>query len=323
MSTKIATGWVPDFPDFRDYKITSQKIKDINKPIQKDSVAEMMMKVGVLKDIPPTKTPTADISSSIKNPKTLPRKMDKIREFCSPVENQGDLGSCTAHAGAALIEYYENKAFGKSIKVSRLFIYKAARNLLKWEGDQGAFLRSTMGALTLFGACPEEYWPYVEKKFDDEPPAFCYSFAANYQALNYYRIDTDKARYDFNELLKRIKINIHAELPMIFGFSVFSSIEQSFTSSMSGKIPFPTDRESNPEGHAVMVVGYDDNMKIKNKLNGGSETTGALIIRNSWGKEWGNDGYGWLPYDYVKRGLTSDWWSLLKNEWVDTQNFKA
>ena len=176
MSTKIPTGWVPDFPDFRDYKITNTRIKETNKPFQKDSVAVMMKKVGVIKSVPQTASlktaQSSDISGVIKDPKTLPRKLNKIREYCSSVTNQGELGSCTAHAGASLIEYYENKAFGKSIRVSRLFLYKASRNLLKWEGDQGAFIRSTMGALTLFGACPEEYWPYDEKNFDNEPPAF-------------------------------------------------------------------------------------------------------------------------------------------------------
>jgi C1A family cysteine protease len=69
-------------------------------------------------------------------------------------------------------------------------------------------------------------------------------------------------------------------------------------------------------------VGYDDKMKIKNTNPGAQETTGALLIRNSWGTGWGSGGYGWLPYEYVMKGLAIDWWSLIKNEWIDTGMFK-
>ncbi len=73
-------------------------------------------------------------------------------------------------------------------------------------------------------------------------------------------------------------------------------------------------------GHAVCAVGYDDSRVIVNPANKKS-SKGALLIRNSWGSSWGENGYGWLPYDYVLNGLASDWWSLLKADWIDTGMF--
>lgn len=67
------------------------------------------------------------------------------------------MGSCTANAGVRMIEFYENKAYGVWLDTSRLFIYKATRNLLRWMGDTGAYLHTTMGAMALFGVPPEKY----------------------------------------------------------------------------------------------------------------------------------------------------------------------
>ena len=147
-----------------------------------------------------------------------------MRAWCSPVEDQGSLGSCTAQAGAGVVEYYENRAFGKYIDASRLFLYKVTRNLLHWTGDTGAFLRSTMGALVLFGAPPEEYWPYEISDFDIEPTAFCYAFAQNYQTIKYFRHDPPGTAK--NILLNRIKSYLAAGHPSMFGFTVYSSISQ-------------------------------------------------------------------------------------------------
>jgi C1A family cysteine protease len=216
-----------------------------------------------------------------------------------------------------LVEYFQGRAFGKHVNASRLFLYKTTRNLLQWTGDTGAFLRSTMAALVLFGAPPEEYWTYNEGAYDKEPPAFCYAFAQNFQAISYYCLDppgTPSAR-----LLERIKTSLAGGLPSMFGFSVYTSMDQA---EDTGRVPYPAPGERLDGGHAVMAVGYDDKMKIKPASPGGLETTGALLIRNSWGKNWGDQGYGWLPYEYVLRGLAEDWWSLTKNEWIDTGNFK-
>ena len=297
---KRGMGWLPDYPDLRDYTVEHDSLAQrLRKNGQRDTVKTMLQKTG---------------ASTIRD--DLPTKMD-LREWCPPIEDQESLGSCTAQAGVGLVEYFQIRSFGTHIDASRLFLYKTTRNLMHLTGDTGAYLRLTMGAMVLFGVPPEEYWPYEIEDFDNEPGAFCYAFAQNYQSISYYRLDPPGTKPE--ELLGRIKTNLAAGLPSMFGFTVYSSISQA---EDTGKIPFPAPGEWLRGGHAAATVGYDDAVKIQNTNPGGTQTTGALIIRNSWGTEWGAEGYGWLPYEYVLKGLAVDWWSLLKNEWIDTGQFK-
>lgn len=288
----VGTGWLPPLPDLRDYTEEHPEI------------TRMAKKLGI--------SPTKKVTSS------LPNKVD-LRQWCSPIENQGALGSCTAHAALGIVEYFESRAFDKHIDGSRLFIYKTTRNMMGVVGDTGAWLRNTMGALVLCGVPPEKYCPYTDKKpdFDQEPTSFVYAVADNYETLKFFCHDPLGMNTPPEEVLVSVKKFLAAGIPSMFGFFGFPSFNQS---NIKGGIPYPCPGEQAQWGHAIAVVGYDDKMKVKN-LKCKKETTGALLIRNSWGSDWGNKGYGWLPYDYVLNKLALDFWSLLGMEWVDTKQF--
>lgn len=263
----------------------------------------------------------------------LPKFVD-LSFWCSKITNQGNLQSCSAQAGASLIEYFSQRYIGGGKPVSRRFLYKTARNLEQTSGDTGTSLRATIKAMVLFGTPPEAHWNYDESKFDEEPTAFCYSFGQNYQTLSYFRLDHPNVSKE--DLLVRIKIALASGFPCMFGFTSYESIHDEFN-AQQGYIPYPghsermlyrgqfnqsLSRQDKPIGsHALVAVGYNDLKSIRYSNNPKKFSEGALLVRNSWGVKWGLNGYGWLPYDYVLKGQTADWWSLLKSEWLESGKF--
>lgn len=292
----VGTGWLMPMPDLRDYT-------EENSDIPKIATA---LKIG------PKAAPA------------LPASVD-LRAWCSPIENQQSLGSCTAHAAAGVVEYFQRRAYGKHIDGSRLFVYKTTRNLMGVTGDTGAWLRNTMAALVMCGVPPEKYWPYTdrasssggERTFDDEPPSFVYAVADNFEALQYFCHDPLGHNVPPETVLTNVKRYLAAGVPSMFGFFGFPSAD---ASNVPGAFPYPGPGERAEWGHAVVAIGYDDKIKIKNTRHN-RETKGALLIRNSWGTSWGDQGYGWLPYEYVWQRLALDFWSLISMEWVNTKNF--
>jgi C1A family cysteine protease len=105
----LGMGWVRDYPDIHDYTVEREAVADKLKALgQRDSIKDMLKKVGV---------------GQAKKAVTVPTSVD-LRAWCPPIENQLNLGSCTAHAGVGVVEYFERRAFGSHIDASRLFLYK-------------------------------------------------------------------------------------------------------------------------------------------------------------------------------------------------------
>lgn len=294
MARDRAMGWLPDVPKPNDY---TEDHPDVSALLTKTALA-----------------PRVGAPAAAAAPAAPPASAD-LRSWFSPIEDQGHLGSCTANAAAGLLEYFERRAHGNHIDASRLFIYKAERDLLGWTGDTGAYLRTAMEALVLFGAPPERYWPYdgsppaTNTRYDVEPPAFCYAFGSSYQALSYFRLDPGSTAPA--AVLANIKSYVAAGFPCMFGFPVYQEFE---TPLAGGLIAFPAAGSRYYGGHANVVAGYDDNLKI-------GADKGALLVRNSWGTSWGNAGYGWLSYKYVTSGYANDFWTMISAKWVNTGVF--
>lgn len=221
-------------------------------------------------------------------PATLPPHVD-LRPGCSPVEDQGDLGSCTANALAGAMEFLL-KTENAFVDVSRLFIYYNERVIEHTTGsDSGAMLRDGIKALAKQGVCKEPLCPYDVAKFTQKPAARCYLEAKSRLITSYERLST----------LAEMKACLAGGFPFVFGFTVYDSFESAAVAK-SGVVNMPGKGEKVLGGHAVMAVGYDD-------------ATKRIIVRNSWGPAWGQEGYFTMPYDYMtNRNLSDDFWTIRK-----------
>lgn len=243
---KKGLGWIPDISDNRDLNLNTP-FKEIKK-----------------------------LSSNLLSIDELPHKFDFRDDFKDiEIEDQKDIGSCTSCAVIGIIEYNIKKNNSVIENFSKLFLYKVTRRLLGWTGDTGAYIRTTMKALTLLGVPDESYYPYVTSQIDEEPTAFVYSLAQNRQALKYFRVD--KQGKSQNDVVQDIKKLLQQKQPVTVGFSVYNTINNN-----NGEISYPSKNDDLRGGHAVILVGYDDKKVIKHQKDSKIVTEGAFIIRNSW-----------------------------------------
>jgi C1A family cysteine protease len=229
-------------------------------------------------------------------PSALPPFVDLRKKFPTAF-NQLNLGSCTANAIGAAIEFDQIKQGIEIFIPSRLFIYYNERVL---EGtiyeDAGATLRDGVKAVNKWGAPPEREWPYITSKFAVKPPSAVYAHAATHRALAYQRVNQD---------LVSMQSCLAGGYGFVLGFAVYESFESKVVSK-TGVVPMPSTSERSLGGHAVIAAGYNDGPTVVNGI-----PPRHFVIRNSWGPYWGVNGYFFMPYEYLMNGdLAEDFWKI-------------
>ncbi len=257
-------GWAPDLPDHRDHVYGA---------------------------------PLAKLTAA----KPLPARADLTAQ-CPPVYDQGQIGSCTANAIAAALEFDLKKQKLADFVPSRLFIYYNERAIEHTTGtDSGAQIRDGIKSVGKQGACHETEWTYDDTSADpntgvwpagakpaEKPPRKCYTDARKFKALAYARVNRD---------LAQMKGCLASGYPFVFGFTVYDSFESAAVAK-SGQLDMPASGEQVVGGHAVLCVGYDDSAQ-------------RFTVRNSWGPKWGLKGYFTIPYAYLlDTNLSDDMWTV-------------
>jgi C1A family cysteine protease len=228
----------------------------------------------------------------------LPPKVD-LRPQMTAVENQGETSSCVANAVAGAYEYLVKQHLGEdAYDVSRLFIYYNARRASGCEGeDGGSIISDAISGLREHGACSEETWPFDEGAVLDEPHGEAYEEASQFLVEDVLQVPTT---------LEAWRTCLAEGSPIVFGISLFNSFDNH---RKKGLVPLPTNKETAREshsGHAMLCVGYSDPDKL-------------FIVRNSWGTDWGDGGYCYIPYSYLLNSKFNDGdsWIIRRLENVD------
>ncbi len=226
--------------------------------------------------------------------KVLRRKVD-LREWDTIVESQGAIGSCVSNALTNAYELCVNKLYPKYFThLSRLFIYYNGRaEYGDIQKDDGLYLRDGLKSLAKFGVCSEELWPYDESKFDDQPSEECYKDAEKRKILKYQKLISI---YYIIQVLNKNK-------PVVFGMEIYDSFMD--LNERISTVNFPGRKEKSLGGHAMCMVGYDVDKRL-------------FLAKNSFGPTWGDNGYCWIPFDYIRQEGYDIWTFEITNQTGDS-----
>lgn len=213
--------------------------------------------------------------------------------FMPPVWDQREMGSCTGQGVAATIMFDRAKDGQPPLSPSRLQLYYNGRIPLGTTGvDSGAMIRDVIKGAAQFGAADEKYWPYTESRLLKPP---------NKRAIQYgkRRVVTEYLRVDQTE--EAIIMALASQHLITFGFMVYDSF-MSRETARTGVARMPQPGERAQGGHAVVLCGYERAARI-------------FHVRNSWGTDWGMNGYFTMPMEYVLNNrLSDDFWITIASK---------
>lgn len=207
-----------------------------------------------------------------------------LREWASPVEEQWNLGSCTAQAVIGAYELLLRMHYpDQFVDLSRLFLYYNARKL---DGDVnddvGAYISTAVRAIETYGLCREDLWPYDVYKFKTEPNWRCYHDAKKRTVSNVREI------LSHDTIIK----TLNSQCPVVVGVALYDEFYN--VSETVAVLPLPRYPNDIIGSHAMCVVGYDDAKQ-------------QFLLRNSFGNDWGESGYFWIPYTYADENFSDMW----------------
>ena len=228
------------------------------------------------------------------------------REYFLPVDQAACRTCSAAFTAVAMVQYFERRATGRVLTPSRLFVHRNASREWPSTGDCGTSLRSTLKAMKRFGLPPEKLWPYEDGNFEKEPPPYTYCFQGGFRTLRYIRID--------HRELSGQQILDHTKSLLLSGGVATIGLPALNSMNNEPDISFPTSFDETEGGYTALLVGYDDTYRIRSDR-------GAFLIRCSWGAEWGDKGYGWLPYSFVRERLGVDIWTIILRRWLLSGEF--
>ena len=209
-----------------------------------------------------------------------------LRSKFPEVYDQGKIGSCTANSLCSIFDYDSS-----NFKSSRLFLYYNERLINNETNiDEGASIRDGIYCLKNYGVCSEKDWAYNITNIFVKPSDICYENAKKNFVIEAFYISND---------INTIKYWIHKNEPISLGINVYSNF---MSASKTGFVNIPLKTDEYLGGHAVILCGFDDINK-------------QFILRNSWGSHWGDNGYFYLPYDYITNDdLCGDLWIITKSK---------